>query len=100
MNKYIKYLIEGFFDDIEDDIISSDIIDNNTENVLYGTFANLKSLDDIISFIIEHSQLQFVYKKIWEYCNHQNEQVFNTLSLSIMSSSISSKNDSFYMSNV
>ena len=70
MNKYIKYLIEGFFDDIEDDIISSNIIDNNTESVLYGTFANLKNLDDIISFIIKHSQLQFVYKKIWDYCKH------------------------------
>ena len=78
MNKYIKYLIEGFFDDIEDDIISSNIIDNNTESVLYGTFANLKNLDDIISFIIKHSQLQFVYKKIWEYCKHQNNQGFNT----------------------
>ena len=30
MNKYIKYLIEGFFDDIEDDIIddSSETLDN------------------------------------------------------------------------
>ena len=70
MNKYIKYVVESFFDDIED-VIKNDIIsDDNISNLYYDemAFINCKTTEDYTEFFMNNLPIQ----KIWDLITTNN----------------------------
>ena len=67
MNKYIRYIIESFFDDIEDDILNQDEVVDNLDKLYVTDMKRCKTIPDLVTSICDKLHLKELIDIIYKY---------------------------------